>query len=201
MHPSSDQLLAFRDGEDPPEVAAHVASCPACSAELERLDACRVALRNLPPLQLAGDVWPDIRARLSEPNPLPVVGIAWAAVLIVLLSISFVVLMRQAPPAEDPVVVRERQEAKGKIEPLKQKSRSLESVLTAYRSRSQVLSGRTAGTIAYLEDGLTIVDLQISLLQTQDAEPDKLLRLWQERVKLLSALVELNATRGAITPI
>ena len=201
MHPRGDELIAFRDGDPAPEVEAHVASCPECSAELDRLRRTAQALRDLPPVRPPFDGWPALKGALQEPSWSIRAGAVWAALLLVLLSGSFLILRRQAPPVEDPALVREQQAAKEKIEPLKAQSRTLEGALSAYRNRSQVLSGRTAGTIAYLEDGLAIVDLQLSLLQSQDTEPEKLCRLWQERVKLLSALVELNATRGAVTPI
>jgi len=77
----------------------------------------------------------------------------------VLLSGSFIILHRQPPPMENPAMLLERQAMKEQLEPLKARSRNLESALSAYRSRSPVLSGRTAGTIVYLEDGLAIVDL------------------------------------------
>ncbi|OYW05417.1 MAG: hypothetical protein B7X11_01970 [Acidobacteria bacterium 37-65-4] len=201
MHPRGDELLALRDGQPAPEVESHVASCPECTAELRRLTRTAKALRDLPPARPPFDAWPSLKSQLQEPAWSVQAGAAWAALLLVLLSGSFIILSRHAPPMEDPAVIREQESVKEKIEPLKAQSRTLEGALSAYRSRSQVLSGRTAGTIAYLEDGLAIVDLQLSLLQTQDTEPEKLLRLWQERVKLLNALVELNATRGAVTPI
>lgn len=201
MHPSDEELIALRDGEATPEVEIHAASCPECSAELDRLRRTTQALRDLPPLRPPSDAWPALKGQIQEPS-LPLrAGAVWAALLLVLLSASFLILRREASPPEDPVKAMEQQAVKEKIGPLKAQSKTLEGALSAYRNRSQVLSGRTAGTIAYLEDGLAIVDLQLSLLQAQDTEPDKLYRLWQERVKLLSALVELNATRGTVTPI
>ena len=201
MHPSSDELIALRDGEAHPEVEAHLASCPLCRQELDRLIRTAQALRNLPPLRPPSDSWPALKPQLEPPAWSLRAGSVWAALLMILLTGSFLILRKQPPPMESPGMLKERQAMKEQLEPLKARSRTLESALSGYRSRSPVLSGRTVGTIVYLEDGLAIVDLQLSLLQTQDAEPEKLLRLWQERVRLLSALVELNATRGAVTPI
>lgn len=201
MHPSGDELIALRDGEVCPEVEAHLSSCPLCRQELERLRHTAHALQNLPPLRPPSDSWPVLKPQLEPPAGSLRAGAAWAALLMVLLAGSFFILLKQPPPMESPGMLKERQAMKEQLEPLQAKSRTLESALSAYRSRSPVLSGRTVGTMVYLEDGLAIVDLQLSLLQTQDAEPEKLLRLWQERVRLLSALVELNATRGAVTPI
>ena len=201
MHPSGDELIAYKNGEACQAVESHLSSCPLCRQELDRLIRTAQALRDLPPLRPPSDPWPALKSQL-EPTAWSLrAGAVWAALLMILLTGSFLILRKQPPPMESPGVLKERQAMKEQLEPLKARSRTLESALSAYRSRSPVLSGRTVGTMVYLEDGLAIVDLQLSLLQTQDAEPEKLLRLWQERVRLLSALVELNATRGAVTPI
>jgi len=201
MHPSGDELIALRDGEAHPEVEAHLASCHQCREELDHLVRMAQALRDLPPLRPPSDSWSTLKSQL-EPTAWSLrAGAVWAALLMILLTGSFLILRKQPLPIESPGVLKERQAMKEQLEPLKARSRTLESALSACRSRSPVLSGRTVGTIVYLEDGLAIVDLQLSLLQTQDAEPEKLVRLWQERVRLLSALVELNATRGSVTPI
>ncbi len=201
MHPRDEELIALRDGEATREVKIHAASCPECSAELDRLRRTTQALRDLPPVRPPFDAWPALRDQIQKPSWSLQAGAVWAALLLVLLSASFLILRREASPPADPVKAMEQQALKEKIEPLKAQSRTLEGVLSAYRKRSQVLSGRTAGTIAYLEDGLAIVDLQLGLLRAEDTEPEKLYRLWQERVRLLNTLVELNATRGAVTPI
>jgi hypothetical protein len=201
MHPSGDELIALRDGEAHPEVEAHLASCPLCRQEFDRLVRMAQALRDLPPLRPASDSWSTLKPQIAPPAWSIRAGAAWVALLMILLTGSFLILRKQPPPMESPGLLKERQAMKEQLEPLQARSRTLESALSAYRARSPVMSGRTVGTIVYLEDGLAIVDLQLSLLQTQDAEPEKLVRLWQERVRLLSALVELNATRGAVTPI
>jgi hypothetical protein len=201
MHPSRDDLVDLLDGGGTPEAAQHVASCPSCGRELEEIRGMASALRDLPPYRPPADGWSALRRELDRKPPTGWLPIAVGALLLVLLSASFVVLVRQAPPQESASAISEKQAIKEKIEPLKARSRTLEGALATYKNRSQVLSGRTAGTMAYLEDGLAIVDLQLSLLQTPDAEPDKVLRLWEERVRLLTALIELNTTRGTVTPI
>jgi hypothetical protein len=201
MHPSRDDLTDLLDGGGAPETAAHLAGCSSCREELEEMRGMAAALRDLPPHRPPADAWPALRKELQRKPSAGWLPTAIAAVLLLLLSASFVVLVQQAPPQEPASAVAEKQAIKDRIEPLKARSRTLESALSTYKNRSQVLSGRTAGTMAYLEDGLAIVDLQLSLLQTPDAEPDKVLRLWEERVRLLTALVELNTTRGTVTPI
>jgi hypothetical protein len=201
MHPSRDDLIDLLDGGGAPEAAEHVASCTFCARELDQMRSMASALKDLPPQRPPSDAWPSLRRELKVKPPAGWLPTAIAALLLVLLSASFVVLVRQAPPQEPASAVTEKQAIKDKIEPLKARSRTLEGALATYKNRSQALSGRTAGTMAYLEDGLAIVDLQLSLLQSPDAEPDKVLRLWEERVRLLTALVELNTTRGTVTPI
>ena len=44
MHPTSDEMLALRDGSVDPDVAAHVENCERCSGNLERLRGLREAL-------------------------------------------------------------------------------------------------------------------------------------------------------------
>ncbi len=205
MHPSDENLLALRDGEASEEVAAHVSQCPRCASEVERLRGMAQGLRELPSLRPPSDAWcalrPALREGLPESAGLSAVGAVWAALMVLMLGVSFFVLMRQPAIHEDPAVARQRLALREKLEPLQARSRSLESALAEYRVKQGVQSGTTAGTIAYLEDGLAIVDLQLSLFQDDDTEPDTLVRLWQERVKLLSALVEVNATRGAMAQI
>ncbi len=201
MHPSRDELIDLLDGGGAPETEAHVASCASCTREMKGMRELATALRDLPPHRPPSDGWPALKRELKQSPTAGWLPTAVAVGLLALLSASFVVLIRQAPAQEPASAVSERQAIKEKIEPLKARSRTLESALATYKNKSQVLSGRTAGTMAYLEDGLAIVDLQLSLLQSPDAEPDKLLRLWEERVRLLTALVELNTTRGTVTPI
>ncbi len=205
MHPSDEDLLALRDGEGSAETADHVARCPRCASEMERLRSVAQDLRGLPSLRPPSDAWPALRLALQEGTPkssgLSALGAVWAALMVLMLGLSFVVLMRQPALHEDPSAAKQRLALREKLGPLQARSRSLEGALAAYRGRQGVQSAATAGTIAYLEDGLAIVDLQLSLLKADDTEPDKLVRLWQERVKLLSALVEVNATRGAMAQI
>ena len=66
MHPSLEQLLDHRDGESDLQVANHVAECPDCAAELERLRALAEALRSLPDAPAGRDLWPELRARIVK---------------------------------------------------------------------------------------------------------------------------------------
>jgi len=71
-HPKEEELIAYRDGEAAggEGIAAHVADCPECRIELERIDALLAALENIPvpePGEGYGQrVWQQISPRLPE---------------------------------------------------------------------------------------------------------------------------------------
>ena len=71
-HPKEEDLIAYHDGqaEERPAIAAHLADCPECRAELERIDAVLAALHNIPVPDPGDDfgrrVWQQIAPRLPE---------------------------------------------------------------------------------------------------------------------------------------
>lgn len=71
-HPKEEELIAYHDGEAAGRegISAHVADCPECSAELERIDALLAAIENIPvpgPGEDYGQrVWQQISPRLPE---------------------------------------------------------------------------------------------------------------------------------------
>jgi ribosome assembly protein YihI (activator of Der GTPase) len=87
------------------------------------------------------------------------------------------------------------------LKPLISQSQRLEALLRRLDAGTPVLKGRTASAIAELQDQVAIVDLQISLLQTGSEASDQLVRLWQERVKLLTTLVAVRTGRGELSTI
>ena len=60
-HGTGEELLALRDGEGSAWVREHAAACPACAAELERLEQVRAQLRALPSFAPPRDSWPVVR--------------------------------------------------------------------------------------------------------------------------------------------
>ena len=186
MHPTLEELLAARDGQAEPATAAHVAACAACRDEVERLAAVRDALRALPQLSPRQDLWPAIaRSRDEErwQRPLRRVGWAIAALALVITSVAggrgAVETWREARVARD---TRE----------LVAESQRLEGVLTAPGGGGGVVRGRTANTIAELEDRIAVVDDRLAKLTRPSPEA---LALWQERVRLLDALNSMRTTR------
>jgi hypothetical protein len=79
------------------------------------------------------------------------------------------------------------------------RSQALESALSAYKPEARVLDGRTARMAEELEDRIARVDraLEATELLPQQADDQELLRLWQERVGLLDALVDVHVTRAS----
>jgi hypothetical protein len=71
-HPKEEELIAYHSGEEADRVgiAGHVADCPECRAELERIDAVLEALNSVPVPDPGEDygqrVWQQIAPRLPE---------------------------------------------------------------------------------------------------------------------------------------
>ncbi len=70
MHPSTEDLLSVRDGEPLDAVTSNViAEDATLEREIERLRQVRHALRQLPDLSPADDMWKRIEAVVHEPRP------------------------------------------------------------------------------------------------------------------------------------
>jgi hypothetical protein len=89
----------------PPDVADHLAQCAACAADVDRVRQLMTRVREAPlPADPAGDLWPDIRARIERDKlvqlssaamrnaapssfriPMIAAGVAAAVILLVLL--------------------------------------------------------------------------------------------------------------------
>jgi hypothetical protein len=71
-HPKEEDLIAYHDGQaiERPAIAAHLADCPECRAELERIDALLAAVHSIPVPDPGDDygqlVWRRIAPRLPE---------------------------------------------------------------------------------------------------------------------------------------
>ena len=133
-HPKEEELIAYHDGEAAGRgaIGAHVADCPECRAELERIDALLGALNTLPAPDPGEDygarVWQQIAPRLPEkrrhwwnffwgapehtawfsPQRWAAVGGVAALVLAAFLAGRFTNRTVQPPPVADAGNVRER---------------------------------------------------------------------------------------------
>lgn len=199
MHPTLEQLLAFRDGERPEGVGEHLAACAECTAELARLRGVAEGLRRLPVQEPPKDLWPALRVRVqAERRRRWISAVAVAASLVLAASLVAAILLHRAPAGgpETAAVVQKPPSQPSDIQPLITESQKLESVLRRASSGTPVLSGKAAGTIANLEDGIAILDFKISLVKDTADQHDQLKRLWQQRVKMLQALVQVHTSRG-----
>lgn len=74
-HPTEERLIAYRDGEvaGREAIALHLAECPECREELERIEGVLAAFANLPTPDpgedYGGRVWQQIAPRLAKRRP------------------------------------------------------------------------------------------------------------------------------------
>ena len=194
MHPKLDELLALRDGEGAADVVRHVQRCETCRTELAGLRAMAVALEELPPLEIPGDVWPEIRRRIiSRHRRSTRVRLALIAASVLAVA-TVTVVARFGAVGGDPIRPG-IDETRLAVEYLSDASRELERVLRDPSLQSPVLSPWRAAMIVELEDRIALVDIALA----QHADRDSLERevvLWSDRVELLDALV---AARGGDT--
>jgi anti-sigma factor RsiW len=204
MHATMEDLIALRDGRSSPAVDAHVGACPACSKEFERLVASTEALRDIPECEAARDLWPALSAALTERRKMRMAKVAWglsAAAAAMIIGLVLVVGVRIGPGHANMGAGAPQKAAVAPVlQPLVKQSQRLEAALTRLDQGSSVVSGGTAGVIAGLQDQVAIVDLQISLLD-QSKDDDQLERLWKERVRLLSTLLEVRTGRGQVAAL
>jgi anti-sigma factor RsiW len=186
MHPDTGELVALRDGEAPPEVAEHVRGCPACAAELERLDAVRRALAGLPEERPARDVWLAVHAAaLQARQTRRLARAGWAAAALAAVFTAAVTVRGVVETIDESRAARA-------TNALVAQSQQLEAALQAYQARDRVMTGWEASAVSQLEDRLATLDSRL----TRDVESSRdSLPLWQERVELLQALVEARAGR------
>jgi hypothetical protein len=191
MHVTLETLLALRDGSADAGVAEHVAACRECSAELERVKEIRESLRALPSLAPERDLWPAIRAReASERKHRRLARAGWVAAGLA-AAVSLLVGVRGAiESVQEMRTVRE-------VRSLVAQSQRLEMALRSSDGEGRVVSGRTADTIVNLEDRIAIIDARLAPKRNETLASQEALGLWQERVRLLDALVAVQSTREA----
>jgi hypothetical protein len=190
-----EQLLAVRDGNrsEPHLVAAHehVSACAACTAELDRLHQRTARLRALATLEPARSQFPAVQARLAADRQhrwqrrLAFGGLAAAASLA--LAVVTYDLVRPEPL-----------DASVQLESAMSRSQVLEQTLTAYRPESRVIDTRTAQVVIELEDRIADVDARLARVASLDRDKRlaEQVSLWQERVGLMSALVDVHFTKA-----
>ena len=193
-HLTLETLIALREpGVEPGDatVRAHLQTCSACQAELERLHQRVARLKALPALSPARDQWPRVAARVQAERRRRRSRIGGIAGLAIAASVA-VALLIPGTAGTSGAAARE-------IEQAMARSQALESALSQYNPEGHIIDGRTAGLAQGLEDRIARVDreLEMAELLEQQTREAQLLKLWRERVGLLDALVDVHVTHAS----
>lgn len=203
-HLTMEQLLALREpGLEPgSETArAHLAGCPECQAEADRL-AQRVArLKALPVSRPGRDQFVQVRARFVAERRRRRIRRAGVGALALAATVALAVLIRPGDLAQRlPVPASQLATADGSDElaAIMARSQELEAALQAWDPDSRVIDGRTAAIAARLEDQLGTLDRRLEVVGALSSnDTAEQVRLWRERVGLLNALVDVHVTRAS----
>jgi anti-sigma factor RsiW len=199
-----DELLALEEpGLEPAAARArqHLEACEACRTEQARLRQRMARLRALPTLRPARDGWPLVaervrtaRRRTLVRRALAGVG-ALAAALLLAVALPGTPLRDALSPRDAAALAAERE-----LDQLMQHSQALEAALGAYDPDRRVVDGRTVRVASDLEARIADVDQRMQTMEL-DASPGRgeaqMLQLWQERVGLLNALVDVHVTSAS----
>jgi hypothetical protein len=202
MHATTEQLLSLRDGQ-PVAVgtAAHVRGCAPCSQQLRNFEQIRSRLRALPELDPPQDLWRTVAVNAVSKRAGPVSR--WPLMFAVAASLALgamLVLHTVQRPDEGPVPGSTTDLIAATPAPpssvngasraeLLATSRELEAALRALPAAPRVTRASTAVTIAELQDRIYEIDLLLSDPRVNPAEERA---LWQQRVTLMDALMQIR---------
>lgn len=184
IHCTMDELLAIRDGEGSQAASRHLDECDECSHELDLLHQRVAALKTMPTLNAPRDRWSVVRDEVLAGRAkkrrqfVGWLGAAAAASVMLTLGVGQLVV----PAAREPDPLAE----------LVNEAQSLEQALRVFRPESRVMSGRVATAVAALEDRLFALEVRFGRAQQRRASREQVIRLWEERVGLMGALVEVR---------
>lgn len=205
-HLDLDQLLALREpGTEPGSAEAlnHLAGCATCRAELERLDQRVARLKALPSLRPSRDRWTAVQQQLAaDRGARRRRGAVWGALGGLAMAASFAGAFVLAGSSGDERASLESvagSEIAGELNTVKARSQALEAAIQEYSPESRVIDGRTDRVAEGLEIRIAELDRQLDATElAEDTARDvRLLRLWEERVGLLDALVDVHLTRAS----
>lgn len=184
IHCTMDELLAIRDGEGSQAASRHLDECDECSHELDLLHQRVAALKTMPTLNAPRDRWSVVRdevlAGRAKKRRQFVGWLGAAAAASVMLTLGVGQLVVSAAREPDPLAE------------LVNEAQSLEQALRVFRPESRVMSGRVATAVAALEDRLFALEVRFGRAQQRRASREQFIRLWEERVGLMGALVEVR---------
>jgi len=210
MRPSTIDLLRVRDGEPvDAEISRAVENDPALRAELEALKRTQQALRDLPAVAPPPGVWDRIAAHAcaqAEPPGgsrwrWPLQGVIAASIAV--LALWIVARSPEAPRVDDsaPATIVADQGAGPRVAPvfgtptyaaLIEESARLERELDGITYQPQVVRASTATIIAGLEDQIGLIDERLMFARRLGLSPTQTRALWQQRVELMNALVQVR---------
>ncbi|HRP08076.1 MAG TPA: hypothetical protein PLL69_06260 [Gemmatimonadales bacterium] len=194
-HLDMEGLLAVRDADrsDPDSAAAHrhLAGCRHCQLALDRLHQRTARLRALPMLEPGRSQYPMVRSRVALERRVTwyrrtaKVALATAAAVAIAVVGSDLVRPAQLDAAEQ-------------LESAMTRSEVLERTLQEYRPDTRAIDARTAQVVIELEDRIADVDARLSRTAAMEHNRrlDQQVALWQERVGLMSALVDVHLTKA-----
>jgi hypothetical protein len=188
MHLSLEDLIAVRDGEASPEAILHAASCSECAAEVSRLRSLRAALVALPEKPPSRDLWPVVTARVQAARQRRAwIRFGWAAAGLAAVFTMAIGVRGAMEAYSEAKLARQAQT-------LVAESQRLEGALRAAGGKGRMMNGRAAGTVVQLEDRIAYIDSRLSRAEGERFPSQEVIGLWQERVRLLDALVSVEAT-------
>jgi hypothetical protein len=207
-HLSMEQLVALREpGAEPGDHAAraHLETCPRCRDEFERLHQRVARLKALPALRPRRDGWPAVRARFEaerRARRLRRIGVGGLIGLAAAASVAFGVIVKDFRPTTGADLAAltplPKPGTASQLDETMARSRALEQAIGRLDPDTRVLDGQTARAVQELEDRIAAVDRQLEVndLINPEARGAQRLRLWQERVGLLDALVDVHLTNA-----
>lgn len=188
-HPTTEELLALRDGEGTEWTREHAAACAECTAEVFRLEQMRARLKALPVMTPPRDRWAGIRQQARRERRSrwlrSATGIAAA---LALTAITFAAMQPQVHP--------DTASEQAALDRAMARSQALEQTLKALGPDHQVLSADAAAAVAELEDQLSRIDQRLGNASVW-GQAAGAADLWQERAGVLGALVDVRTTRAA----
>ncbi len=194
-HLDMEQLLAVRDGDrSEPRYAegfVHLAECGFCREEVERLHQRTARLRALPQLAPQEDRFSTVRARLDSDRR----HRRWRAGVVAGLATAAAAVLIVGHDMMHP----ENLDAEQQLQSAVAQSQQLEQTLHQWHPDQRVVDGRTAAVVAELENRIARLDAQIddaARLQTSDRLPREV-ALWQQRVGLMNALIDVHLTKAS----
>jgi hypothetical protein len=207
MHAHTEQLLSLRDGEPiDVQVARHVAECPSCLLELDRLKQMQVHLRALASRQAPPPAWASVQAGIDRSPAAermgawrrlaPAVAAAGFIAILLLVALRFTGTEQQArhvdePATPAPALVETPPMAVATVDQLVAQSRQLEDVLRNM-PEPRVERVALAATTDIIEQRIQWLDFQLSFEPEVQLSQEQARSLWLERVDLMGSLVKVR---------